>query len=237
MINALAKQFSDLHIIVEHPESKRAILRRRAKRFGWLHAAGQLGTTIVARIGKKLSASRAKEIIAQYDLSVLRNPSLPLHKVRSLNDLDCRRLLEQLQPQAILTISCRLLSPETLSAAPCPVINFHSGINPIYRGQMGAYWSRVHRDLGNFGATLHLVDAGIDTGATLYENRVHPSKRDTMSTYPLLLTAASTDLAAAALRDAVTGTLKPYSPPGRSVLRFPPPVWTWLYHGLTKGVW
>jgi hypothetical protein len=31
--------------------------------------------------------------------------------------------------------------------------------------------------------------------------------------------------------------LQPRRPVGRSVLRYPPPFWTYLYHGLTRGIW
>ncbi|RWX78382.1 formyl transferase [Neorhizobium lilium] len=237
MVNALARHFSDIHVIAEQPESKLAILKRRAKRFGWPHALGQLGTTIASRLGKTIAASRAAEIIEQYGLSGEPNPAIPVSHLASLNDPACHALVTKLEPAAIFTISCRILSPATLAAAPCPVINFHAGINPVYRGQMGGYWARVEGDEANFGGTVHLVDKGTDTGAILYESRVAPSKRDTMATYPLLITAASTAVAIQALQDAVSGALRPYEPAGRSVLRFPPPLWTWLYHGLTKGIW
>lgn len=237
MINALAEHFSNIHVIQEHPESKRAIVMRRARRFGWPHALGQLATTVAARLGKKVGARRSAEIIAQYGRSAEIDPTIPLTQVSSLNEPACHDLLQELQPAAIFTVSCRILSQATLAAAPCPVINFHAGINPTYRGQMGGYWARVEGDEANFGATVHLVDAGTDTGGTLHENRLTPTRSDTMSTYPLLITAASTDLAVRALRDAVTGNLRPHAPSGPSVLRFPPPVWTWLYHGLTKGIW
>ena len=133
---------------------------------------------------------------------------------------------------------CRLLTPATLQALQCPVINFHAGINPAYRGQMGGYWALVERDRGNFGATVHLVDKGVDTGATLYEKRLKPSPSDTIATYPLLLTAASVDIAVSAIEDALSGSLAPQPPsPGKSVLRFPPTIWTWLWNGLTKRIW
>jgi folate-dependent phosphoribosylglycinamide formyltransferase PurN len=237
MINALARHFSDIHVIQEHPESKRAILKRRARRFGWPHALGQLATTVAARLGKKVGARRSAEIIAQYGHSSEIDPSISLTQVTSLNDQASHNLLRQLQPAAVFTISCRILSPATLAATPCPIINFHAGINPTYRGQMGGYWARVEGDEKNFGATLHLVDAGTDTGGTLLEHRLAPSRSDTMSTYPLLITAASTDASVRVLQDAVAGNLRPYDPAGTSILRFPPPVWTWLYHGLTKRIW
>lgn len=237
MINALAKHFPGIHVIAEEPESHLAILKRRARKSGWLNALGQLGTSVAGRLGKSVAARRTSEIIEDYGQSGTVDPDIPVSHVASLNDPECHALVAEQQPKVVFTISCRILSAATLAAMPCPVINFHAGINPMYRGQMGGYWARVEKDEGNFGATVHLVDQGVDTGGTLYENRVRPSKTDTMSTYPLLITAASTDIAVQAIKDALAGELKPFKPTGPSFLRFPPPVWTWLYHGLTKGIW
>ena len=237
MINALKTHWPDLHIIEEQPESKKAILQRRAKRLGWLTAVGQLATMIASRLGKNVAARRSKEILATYGQSAAVDPSIPIHHVESLNGTECHALLTRLRPQVIFTISCRLLSKETLAACPCPIINFHAGINPTYRGQMGGYWALVENDAENFGATIHLVDAGTDTGGTLYEKRVTPGQGDFIATYPLLLTSASTDMAIDAIRDVLAGSIVVRKQSGRSALRFPPPIWTWLWNGLTKGIW
>lgn len=237
MINALARHFPDLHVIEEQPETKGALLRRRARRFGWATAIGQLLTMVASRLGKNVAARRSAEIIRDYGLSAEPNPAIPVTCVPSLNDPACLAMVTKLQPAAIFTISCRILSPQTLAAIPCPVVNFHAGINPMYRGQMGGYWSLVEGDEKNFGTTVHLVDKGIDTGGTLYEKRLTPSRADSLATYPLLMTAACVDISVRALQDAIDGSLKPYRPQGPSVLRFPPPVWTWVYHGFTKGIW
>ncbi|CDN48207.1 formyl transferase [Neorhizobium galegae] len=237
MINALAKYFPDLHVVEEQPESKGTLLKRRARRFGWFTALGQLATMVASRLTKSVAASRSADIIRDYGHSAEPNPAIPVTHVASLNDPACHAAVTALNPAAIFTISCRILSPATLAAIPCPVINFHAGINPMYRGQMGGYWSRVEGDEKNFGATVHLVDKGIDTGGTLYENRVDPARSDSLATYPLLITASSVDISVRALRDAIDGTLKPYQPQGPSALRFPPPIWTWVYHGLTRKIW
>ncbi len=238
MINALAARFPDIHVFIEQPESKSVILRRRARRLGWIVAAGQMATMIASRLGKRFTVSRSDAIIAEYGLSPDLHHSLPVTQFASLNDEECRKAANLLKPAAIFTISCRLLTPTTLQALQCPVINFHAGINPAYRGQMGGYWALVEKDRGNFGATVHLVDKGVDTGATLYEKRLKPSPSDTIATYPLLLTAASVDIAISAIEDALSGSLAPQPPsPGKSLLRFPPTIWTWLWNGLTKRIW
>lgn len=237
MINALAQHFADLHLIEEGYETKGAILKRRAARLGWPVALGQLGTMIVSRLGKTAAARRSAEILAQFGLSGESNPSLPVTRVTSLNDAQTHATIARLKPDVVFTISCRLLTRATLAAIPCPIVNFHAGINPAYRGQMGGYWARVEEDEANFGATLHLVDAGTDTGATLAEIRVKPSARDTISTYPLLLTAAGAQTTVQVLKDVAEGKAILRKPDGRSVLRFPPPLWTYVFHGLRRGIW
>ncbi|MCO5730201.1 formyl transferase [Rhizobium sp. SSA_523] len=237
MINALAAHFPNLAVIEEDYEPKSAILRRRARRLGLAVALGQLATMVVSRLGKRLAIRRSREILAQYGVSAERDPLLPVTRVASVNEAAAHQAIARYAPDLILTISCRLLTRQTLDMIACPVVNFHAGINPAYRGQMGAYWALVDEEPEQFGATFHLVDAGTDTGATLAEIRLAPSRDDTIATYPLLLTAAASQMAPDLLRDVLNGTAQASVPEGRSVLRFPPPVWTYLYHGLARRIW
>lgn len=237
MINALYRHFPNITVIQERYESKSVVLKRRARRLGWLTALGQLGTMILSRLGKKVTQKRTQEILTQFDLAPQPNPAIPVIEVASLNTDEAREAISKLKPDLIFTISCRLLSRKTLEAITCPIVNFHAGINPTYRGQMGGYWARIENDEANFGATLHYVDAGTDTGETLAEIRVKPHPTDTISTYPLLLTAAGIDVTIQTLNSVLAGTAQAHSPAGRSALRFPPPVWTYLFHGISKRIW
>jgi|688.fasta_scaffold462786_2 folate-dependent phosphoribosylglycinamide formyltransferase PurN len=45
-----------------------------------------------------------------------------------------------------------------------PIINLHLGLSPVYRGSATLFWPFYNEDLDNLGTTIHLVDAGIDTG-------------------------------------------------------------------------
>ncbi|MBP2549212.1 methionyl-tRNA formyltransferase [Neorhizobium galegae] len=237
MINALAKCFPKLQVLQEDAEPKRAIYRRRAKRLGRLTALGQLATMALSRLAKQMTLTRTEEILEEYRLWAGADASIRTTRVSSLNSREAQAEILRLKPDVVFLISCRALSRGTLAAISCPILNFHAGINPIYRGQMGGYWALAERDAANFGATVHLVDAGLDTGDTLYEVRPSPSRRDSIATYPLLLTAAGTQISIRAIDDALLGQLQPYRPPGRSVLRYPPPIWTYLLNGLTRGIW
>lgn len=237
MINALQQTFPRMHVILEQPETKGTLLRRRIRHCGWLNAAGQLATMMVSRFGKRFAEGRIRSILQSHNLTAEPATDIPVFPVSSINDPRCLERIALLQPAVVVTISCRILSKATLAAIPCPVINLHSAINPRYRGQMGAYWALVEGDRENFGATVHLVDSGVDTGGTLYEIRTLPQPGDTMMTYPTLLTGVSVDIMRQAIEDALDGRLHPYAPGGPSKLRFNVPVWAWIYHGLTKGIW
>jgi hypothetical protein len=237
LIQALTARFPNaVRVIEESPESKWQILTRRARRLGWIESLGQLATMVVARLGKRLSARRWSEIMAMQD-NLPASPSPPVDPVVSLNDPVCHALVAALSPKVVLTVSCRILSPKTLAGIGCPIINFHSGINPGYRGQMGGYWALAENDRDNFGGCVHLVDAGIDTGGMLYVKRLRASQQDSISTYPLLITMGCRDIVLAAVDDALAGTLRPYEPSGASRLRYPPALWTWIFNGLRRGVW
>ncbi|MBZ7922071.1 formyl transferase [Ensifer adhaerens] len=237
MINALAARFADVTVFEEQPESKGLFLRRRARKLGWVTALGQLATMIASRFGKRFTRRRAEEILAIYKVSGKSAPSIPIRSVASINDADAIAQARALKPDVVFLISCRMLKAETLAAMPCPVINFHAGINPAYRGLMGGYWARVNNDVENFGATVHLVDAGVDTGGVLYQSRQKPARSDTMHTYPLLQTAASTEIAIAAITDALDGNLRTIDVAGPSRQWFHPPIWTWVWNGLTRRIW
>ena len=237
VVNALAARFKDVQVVHEEPETKAEIFRRRARRFGHLQALGQLGTMIAARLLRKAAGRRSAQIVETTGLSTVLDPAVPVHPVASINSAESLALVAELKPAVILLVSTRIMSRSAIAAMPCPVINLHAGINPAYRGQMGCYWALVRGDPESFGTTLHLVDAGTDTGDTLYQVRSHPAKGDFIATYPLVATAAALPATVFAVETALAGRLQPYTPTGPSELFFPPPIWTWIWYGLTRGIW
>ncbi|MBC2773400.1 formyl transferase [Rhizobium sp. AQ_MP] len=237
VIQHLARSGMDVEVILEEAESKGEIVRRRARRLGWINALGQLGTMIAARALRRAANRRVAELLTRHNFDRTLPQTVPIHPVTSINAPETAALVDELKPGAILLVSTRLMSVRQLAALPCPVINLHAGINPNYRGQMGGYWSLRENDAENFGATLHLVDAGTDTGGTLYEVRTKPAPSDFISTYPLLLTIAALDITRQSIEDALAGRLAPHMPPGPSALRFPPTLWSWIWCGLMRRIW
>lgn len=155
----------------------------------------------------------------------------------SANSPECLRAIEDIKPDVILLAGCRMLSRQTLAAIRCPVLNYHAGIAPKYRGMNGGYWALAQGDPENFGATVHLVDAGVDTGAVLHQVRGAPLPGDTLMSYPLRQAALSRGICIAAIEGVLAGKVTPIDPNLPSRQWYHPPIWSYLWTGLTKGVW
>ena len=237
VVNALAARFAGLEVALEQPEPKSVFLKRRARRFGWVQTAGQFGTMVISRFGKRFARARTNELIASHKLLTELSPGVPVTRVSSANGADCLALVASRKPDVVFLAGCRMLSRATLAAIPCPVINYHSGINPKYRGLAGGWWARATGDHENYGTTVHLVDDGVDTGDTLYQAFLKPDPRDSLLTDALAMAAGSRDIVVLAVEDALAGDLKPQPSDLPSVQRYHPPIWTYLWTGLAKGVW
>jgi folate-dependent phosphoribosylglycinamide formyltransferase PurN len=237
IINALASRFENLEVVLEQPESKSVFLKRRARKIGWLQTAGQFGTMFISRFGKRLAHARTNQIITTNGISAELAPDVPVTNVSSANGRDCLDLISERKPDVVFLVGCRMLSKATLAAISCPVINYHSGINPKYRGLAGGWWARATGDRENYGTTVHLVDAGVDTGDTLYQAFLTPDPRESLLTDSLAMAAGSREIVVRAVEDALEGKLQPKASALPSVQRFHPPVWTYLMTGLLKRIW
>jgi methionyl-tRNA formyltransferase len=237
IVNALADSFGQITVILETPESKRALLTRRAQKQGWVSVIGQLGTMVLTRLGKRFFVGHAERIAAETGLETGPRPGQAIIEVPSANSPEFLTAIERLKPAVVLLAGCRLLSRRTLSAMPCPVLNYHAGITPGYRGMNGGYWALATGDAENFGATVHLVDAGVDTGGVLHQVRGKPGTGDNIGLYALRLAALSRDICIRSVKDALEGQLIPTNPDMPSKQWYHPTIWFYLWTGLTKGVW
>lgn len=237
MFNALAEAFGPITVIEEEPEEKSAFLRRRLRKLGATETFGQFAMMTATPIGKILAKKRTTQILTDHALSPEAGPLLTRIAVGSINNAAAHRLLADLQPKVLFLAGCRLLSPATLAMVPCPVINYHAGICPAYRGMNGGYFALAQNDHQNFGSTVHLVDSGVDTGGILYQQRLAPESGDTFFTYAMLMAAGSRGIAIQGVRDALEGTLRPIAVDLPSRQWFHPTLWGYVLTGLRTGIW
>jgi folate-dependent phosphoribosylglycinamide formyltransferase PurN len=236
--NYLEGRVQELILIVEASPSRVRMIRRRARRVGWIDAAGQaLFVTLAQPILRLASKRRRSEIrrAASFDP----RPRPPDFSVRSVNDEETISLLAGINPAAVVVHGTRVISAPVLKSLRCPVLNIHAGITPRYRGVHGGYWALSEHHPEWVGTTVHLVDPGIDTGGILAQKTFTITEDDSIATYPDLHLVHGLPLLAAQLDKALTGATLDSLPQGvapGSFLRYHPTLWGYLRRRWTKGV-
>ncbi|MEL6691537.1 MAG: formyl transferase [Pseudomonadota bacterium] len=237
MINALREQFGDFPVIVEDGEPSDEFWRRRRKLLGPMKVASMQAARLPIKVTKRGTDTVIREMIETQGLQPDPPSDLPLIHVPSVNSDAARDALKDLDPAAVFVVSTRMIGKRTLNFVAAPFINYHSGINPAYRGMYGGYFALANGAPEHFGATVHLVDEGVDTGDTLYQSRLEADPRDNFHTYLWRLAAGSRDIVIAAMEDALNGTLSPSSVDLPSKQYFAPTLGGYLWTGVSKGVW
>lgn len=73
-------------------------------------------------------------------------------------------LMQAARPDVVLVFGTGILREPFLSAFEGRILNIHLGLSPYYRGAGTNFWPLVNREPEYVGATIHYLDAGIDTG-------------------------------------------------------------------------
>jgi methionyl-tRNA formyltransferase len=237
LFHAIDRSLGVVGVIVERPVDRKVLIRGRLRRVGVVQTAGQLAfLTTVSPVLERRGRRRNAEILREADLVDRPIPEARITRTGSVNDAGSIAALRALEPDVVVVAGTRVIREDVLRAVGVPFVNLHAGITPRYRGVHGGYWALAEGRRDDAGATIHLVDAGIDTGAILARVRIAPTAGDSFATYFTLQLAAGVPELIRVLPDVVTG-----HPPtldaadGPSCLRYHPTVWTYLRHR-TAGV-
>lgn len=235
MVNALKRRFGEFPVVVERGEPASAFWARRKKKLGKSAVYSMKAAQLAAKLTKPLSHARLAELHAECDAT----PATGLGRldVDSLNDGVAIARLQALKPRAVFVASTGMLRRPLLEALACPVVNYHSGVNPAYRGINGGYFALANGEPHNFGVTLHLVDLGVDTGPILATNRIEVSKADNLQTYMTLMAARSQALVVETMERVLRGDLAPVENDLASAQYYAPTLGQYLKNGFGKGVW
>ncbi len=126
-----------------------------------------------------------------------------------------------LQPDVVLVFGTGILREPLLSAFDGAIINIHLGLSPYYRGAGTNFWPLVNGEPEYVGATIHYLDAGIDTGAILAHARPAIAAGDGAHDIGnrTIVAAADALMAAAAAHVSGAAAAVPQWPGGRLYLR------------------
>ena len=72
--------------------------------------------------------------------------------------------MRRLAPEVVLVFGTGLLRQPLIDSFPGRILNIHLGLSPYYRGAGTNFWPLVNGEPEYCGATIHVLDAGVDTG-------------------------------------------------------------------------
>jgi len=108
-------------------------------------------------------------------------PKTTLHRhltPGTINDAAELERMVSLKPDVVLVYGTGILRAGIIEAFPGRIINIHLGLSPFYRGSGTNFWPLVNREPEYVGATIHYLDAGIDTGPIICHVRPEIAESD-----------------------------------------------------------
>lgn len=83
----------------------------------------------------------------------------------NINDIESHKKIREFSPNVIISIRYGFrIKKHIIDIPKFGVINFHSGLLPLYQGVIPTFWSLLNKE-DKIGATIHIIDSEeIDTG-------------------------------------------------------------------------
>lgn len=225
--------------LLEEPQGRISLARRRAKRLGWPTVTGQVAFVgCVMPVLRLTGGRRVRQIATEKQLDF--GPIGDAVNVNSVNDDRTMELLREIGPDVVVVHGTRLIADLVLKALDVPFVNLHAGITPRFRGVHGGYWALVEGRRDLVGTTVHLIDSGIDTGGILAQSTFQPTIRDSIATYPYLHIACGipvlTNTVAQLLETRVPVVVPTLPGAENSCLRHHPTAWGYMATRVRLGV-
>jgi len=238
MAGVVNHAFPDAIFIIEERAPPRSLLRVRIRRHGLFTALGQVAFRAV--LARKIFFQSAR-IDAVWRAGGLKEAPVTEGQIwytSELNGPATHAYLRDVHPAVVIIFAVSKLTQATLAACAAPVLNLHPGITPAYRGVHSGYWALRMGDRNRFGATVHLVDDGLDTGPIVDQILCTPDQDDNIATYNVRLVVAGLESllrAAKIVRDGVPLATRPSGP--AAPLFHEPTLLSYLVGGIRNKVW
>lgn len=237
MVNALREDYPDLRLVTEDSISRFVLLKRRMARLGIVKVIGQALFMLYLPVLRRGNAKRIQSLVASAGLSTKQPTEVSITQFDSVNSQACIEWLHKEQPSVVILNGTRIVSAALLASCNAVFLNTHCGITPAYRGVHGGYWALVRGDENNVGVTVHLVDAGVDTGGIVFQETIKIDENDNFLTYPVKQYTVGIPLMRRAIADAISGNLRTHRRNDLpSAIWHHPTLWQYLWARLRRGV-
>src|SRR6266852_996417 len=152
--------------------------------------------------GMVLAFSAVKETATRLGLPITQPDKIK-------NNDEFRRQLSALRPDAIIVVGYGRIIPRWMLDLPrLGNLNLHASLLPKYRGAAPIQWAIAQGETVT-GVTTMKIDAGLDTGDILLQQKIPIAGDDTAETLAQKLAAVGADLTVTTLRELRAGAVHP----------------------------
>ena len=129
--------------------------------------------------------------------------------------------LRRLKPDLIVVVAYGQLLPQTILDLPkFGCLNVHTSLLPKYRGAAPIQWAIADGETET-GVTVMKMDAGLDTGPIVSQQRIPISTEDNSATLHDRLARLGAELLAQTIPDFIAGKIQPQPQPAEGVSHAP----------------
>ena len=113
--------------------------------------------------------------------------------------------IKAMQPDVILVYGTSILPQEIIDIPKVACLNLHWGLSPYYKGTHCTDWAILNDEIHKIGVTVHLLDAGIDSGPIVSQARPRLEHDDCPFSIDMKLSLLGTELMIKATQFLVDG--------------------------------
>jgi glycosyltransferase involved in cell wall biosynthesis/folate-dependent phosphoribosylglycinamide formyltransferase PurN len=188
---------------------------RNLRKHGWLFAPYRVSLLLLTQVARIVKTPPRKTGESRVTVPVEEITGLDIH------DEDILARIRAWKPDLGVSLGAPILRPPLFSIPRLGTLNVHLGKVPEFRGAPPGFWELWH-GATEIGATIHWMDAGLDTGAVVEEATAPLYRHDTPRRVEARAAELAERLLATALRRIANGDARgvPQSPGGRTN-RFP----------------
>jgi glycosyltransferase involved in cell wall biosynthesis/folate-dependent phosphoribosylglycinamide formyltransferase PurN len=188
---------------------------RNLRKHGWLFAPYRVALLLFTQLARIAKTSPRRTGESRVTVPVEELTALDIH------DEEMLARIRAWKPDLGISLGAPILKPILFSIPRMGTLNVHLGKVPEYRGAPPGFWELWH-GATEIGATIHWMDAGLDTGAVVEEATAPMYRHDTPARVEARAAELAESLLATALRRISNGDVRavPQRPGGRTN-RFP----------------
>lgn len=201
---------------------------KRLREEGLLRTANFLGGVAVSAVAKPRLYRRVDAALSRH---APEDPTegVPVVDGGMVNSKAEVRAIQSLEPDLLYQAGPGIVRKRVFTAAPRGMIHVHHGILPGIKGVASPEWAVIAREPAWLGVTLHLIDAGLDTGALVAQGRPAIADGDTWADVRAKLSLLGARLIAEGIRALDDGLEPVPQPPDlRGEYRTSPVLTEWM---------